>query len=149
MRAVRYHEFGGREKLQLEQIPQPELDGDNVLLQITRAGVSPLDDKVRNGVLPPAMRKPLPLIPGASAVGQVADPGASELAHGMRVLLCGWGYGTKLDGTWREFAAVPSSHLVPIPDGVTNDASEQQEAAGPRFRRMWPGSVPRRNHPAV
>ena len=37
MRAVRYHEFGGPEKLQIEQIPQPELDGENVLIQITRA----------------------------------------------------------------------------------------------------------------
>jgi NADPH:quinone reductase-like Zn-dependent oxidoreductase len=67
MRAVRYHEFGGTEKLQIEQIPPPELDGENVLVQITRAGVSPLDDKVRSGILPPTMRKPLPLVPGASA----------------------------------------------------------------------------------
>lgn len=74
MRAVRYHEFGGPEKLQIEEIPQSEPDGENVLIQITRAGVSPLDDKVRRGVLPPAMRKPLPLVPGASAVGHVADP---------------------------------------------------------------------------
>src|SRR5262245_4762716 len=119
MRAVRYHEFGGPEKLQIEQIARPELDGENVLIQITRAGVSPLDDKVRGGVLPPTMRKSLPLVPGASAVGRVADPGTSGHAPGTRVLLCGWGYGTKLDGTWREFAAVPSSHLVPIPDEVS------------------------------
>ena len=66
MRAARYHEFGGPEKLQIEQAPQPELNGENVLIQITRAGVSPLDDKVRGGVLPPTMRKPLPLVPGAS-----------------------------------------------------------------------------------
>jgi D-arabinose 1-dehydrogenase-like Zn-dependent alcohol dehydrogenase len=46
MRAVRYREFGGPEKLQIEQIAQPELDDENVLIQITRAGVSPLDDKV-------------------------------------------------------------------------------------------------------
>jgi NADPH:quinone reductase len=53
------------------------------------------------------MRKPLPLVPGASAVGRVADPGTSGHAPGSRILLCGSGYGTKLDGTWREFAAVP------------------------------------------
>jgi hypothetical protein len=35
-----------------------------VLIQITRAGVSPLDDKIRRGILPPRMRKPLPLVPG-------------------------------------------------------------------------------------
>jgi NADPH:quinone reductase-like Zn-dependent oxidoreductase len=78
MRAVRYHEFGGLEKLQVEQLLQPELDGENVLIQITRAGVSPLDDKVRRGILPRRMRKPLPLVPGASAVGRVAGPGAAS-----------------------------------------------------------------------
>jgi ornithine cyclodeaminase/alanine dehydrogenase-like protein (mu-crystallin family) len=64
--------------------------------------VSPLDDKVRRGILPPTMRKPLPLVPGASAVGHVADPGASGHAPGTRVLLCGCGCATKLDGAWRE-----------------------------------------------
>jgi hypothetical protein len=40
MRAARYHEFGGPEKRQIEHVPQPELNGENVLIQITRAGVS-------------------------------------------------------------------------------------------------------------
>jgi NADPH:quinone reductase-like Zn-dependent oxidoreductase len=115
MRAVRYHEFGGPEKLQIEQIPRPEPDGENVLIQITLAGVSPLDDKVRGGVLPPTMRKPLPLVPGASAVGRVADPGASGHAPGTRVLLCGWGYGTKLDGTWRNSPPYRLATSSPFP----------------------------------
>src|SRR5262245_35826997 len=136
MRAVRYHEFGGTEKLQIEQISRPELDGENVLLQILRAGVSPLDDKVRGGILPPTMRKPLPLVPGASTVGRVADPGASGHPPGTRVLLCGWGYGTKLDGAWREFAAVPSSHLVPIPDAVSNDDAAGL-VAGAGYLTAW------------
>jgi len=50
MRAVRHHEFGGPEKLQIDQIPQAELNGENVLIQVTRAGVSPLDDEVRGGI---------------------------------------------------------------------------------------------------
>jgi NADPH:quinone reductase len=136
MRAVRYHEFGGPEKLQVEQVSQPELDGENVLIQITRAGVSPLDDKVRRGVLPPSMRKQLPLVPGASAVGYVADSANSEYPAGTRVLICGWGYGTKLDGTWREFAAVPSSHLVAIPDGVSNDNAAGL-VAGAGYLTAW------------
>jgi NADPH:quinone reductase len=81
------------------------------------------------------MRKPLPLVPGASAVGRVADPGTSGHAPGSRVLLCGWGYGTRLDGT-REFAAVPSSHLVPIPDGVSNDDAAGL-VAGAGYLTAW------------
>jgi NADPH:quinone reductase-like Zn-dependent oxidoreductase len=62
-------------------------EGVNGLRLMHDVGVSPLDDKVRGGILPPTMRKPLPLVPGASAVGRVADPGASGHAPGTRVLL--------------------------------------------------------------
>lgn len=121
MHAVRFHEFGGRDVLRIDQLPQPEPDADSVVIRIARAGVSPLDDKVRTGVLPSSMHKPLPLVPGASAVGRVEDPGTSGHAPGARVLLRGWGYGTTRDGTWRELAAVPPSHLVPVPDDVSDD----------------------------
>jgi len=136
MRAVRFHEFGGPDTLRVEQLPEPRPDGELVLIRITRAGVSPLDDKVRAGVLPPSMRKPLPLVPGASAVGRVADSGGSEHAPGTRVLLCGWGYGTTSDGTWREMMAVPPDHLVPIPDGVTDDDAAGL-AAGAGYLTAW------------
>lgn len=88
MRAVRYREFGGPEKLQIEQIPQPELDGESVLIQITRAGVSPPDDKVRRGVLPPTMRKPLPLVPepASSSTRCPALPGPDQPGH--RLVQC-------------------------------------------------------------
>jgi NADPH:quinone reductase len=82
------------------------------------------------------MRKPLPLVPGASAVGRVANPGSSGYETGKRILVCGWGYGTKLDGTWREFAAVPSSHLVPIPDGVSDDGAAGV-VAGAGYLTAW------------
>ncbi|WP_242893150.1 quinone oxidoreductase family protein [Actinomadura litoris] len=125
MRGVRFHEFGGRDTLRIEQLAEPEPGAGNVVIRIARASVSPLDDKVRTGVLPPSMHRPLPLVPGASAVGRVAEPGPSGHAPGARVLLCGWGYGTTRDGTWRELASVPPSHLVPIPDDVSDE-----EAAG-------------------
>ncbi|NIH78897.1 quinone oxidoreductase family protein [Amycolatopsis viridis] len=136
MRAVRFHEFGGPEHLRVEQLPDPHPDGEHVLIRVTRAGVSPLDDKVRAGVLPPSMRKPLPLVPGASAVGRVTDPGGSGYAPGTRVLLCGWGYGTKTDGTWREVLAVPPTHLVAIPDGVTDDEAAAL-VAGSGYLTAW------------
>ncbi|MFC4053675.1 zinc-binding alcohol dehydrogenase family protein [Actinomadura syzygii] len=136
MRAVRFHEFGGRDALRIEELPHPEPDAGAVTIRIARAGVSPLDDKVRAGVLPASMRKPPPLVPGASAVGRVADPGASGHAPGARVLLCGWGYGTTRDGTWRELAAVPPDHLVPVPDEVGDDDAAAL-AAGAGYLTAW------------
>ncbi|WP_171068760.1 quinone oxidoreductase family protein [Actinomadura geliboluensis] len=77
------------------------------------------------------------------------DPGTSGHAPGARVLLCGWGYGTTRDGTWRELATVPPSHLVPIPDDVGDDAAGLVTGSGyltarlapTRTARMRPGQV--------
>jgi NADPH:quinone reductase-like Zn-dependent oxidoreductase len=136
MLAVRYHGFGGPDRLMVEQLPPPEAASGEVVVRVVRAGVSPLDDKIRAGVLPPGMLKALPLVPGASAVGVVEAPGSGGLDAGTRVALCGWGYGVSRDGTWRESIAVPPGHLVPIPDGVDDDAAGGL-VAGAGYLTAW------------
>lgn len=136
MRSVRYHDFGGLEQLRVDEMPEPDPAPGEVLVRLVRAGVSPLDDKIRSGVLPSSMVKELPLVPGASAVGIVETPGDSGLAVGTRVLLCGWGYGVSRDGSWQEAIAVASSDVVPIPDGVDDDAAGGL-AAGAGYLTAW------------
>jgi NADPH:quinone reductase-like Zn-dependent oxidoreductase len=136
MRSVRYHKFGGLEELRVDELPAPEPAPGEVLVRLVRAGVSPLDDKIRAGVLPSAMVKQLPLVPGASAVGVVELPGDSGLAAGTRVLLCGWGYGVSRDGSWQEAIAVAPTDVVPIPDGVDDDAAGGL-VAGAGYLTSW------------
>ena len=52
MRSVRYHDFGGLEQLRVDEMPEPDPAPGEVLVRLVRAGVSPLDDKIRSGVLP-------------------------------------------------------------------------------------------------
>ena len=49
MRAVRVHEFGAPEVMQIEEIPDPVAGAGEVLISIHAAGVNPVDTYVRSG----------------------------------------------------------------------------------------------------
>ncbi len=66
MKAVVINEFGGREKLTLDEVPTPEPAEGEVLVRIKAAGVNPVDWKIREGwlkdLLPyefPMFKKPM------------------------------------------------------------------------------------------
>src|SRR5262245_27198060 len=122
MRAIQIEKFGGYENLRLVELPAPKREADQVLVRMRIAPVTPLDDTIRRGHLPAAATKPLPLIPGGGGVAEVVDPGPSDLAAGALVLVTGWGYGMRLDGTWRELVALPVDHFLPIPAGLAPES---------------------------
>ncbi|MEO3827740.1 zinc-binding alcohol dehydrogenase family protein [Actinomadura sp. B10D3] len=123
MRAIQYERFGGYEELRPVKVPSPKGGDAKAVVRMSVAGVSPLDDTVRSGKLAAEMLKPLPIVPGASGVGTVTDPGASRLAPGTRVLVTGFGYCVGRDGTWRDFVEADPDHLIPLPDGVDDTAA--------------------------
>jgi NADPH:quinone reductase-like Zn-dependent oxidoreductase len=63
----------------------------------------------------------LPASPGIECVGTVQSlgEGVSGPALGTRVVLL------NVFGSWREFIAVPAEHVVPVPDGVSDDDAAQ------------------------
>jgi len=61
MRAIRYHEFGGPEVLQHEQIDPLEPNTDEVRIETRAIGVNPCDSLRREGL----WNDKLPLIPGS------------------------------------------------------------------------------------
>ncbi|MFI1759985.1 zinc-binding alcohol dehydrogenase family protein [Streptomyces sp. NPDC020571] len=64
-----------------------------------------------------------PLVPGGGGVGRIADPGATGLTEGTRVVVGGGGLGWGTDGTWREQLTANADQLIPVPDGVTDEAA--------------------------
>ncbi len=108
MRAIRITQFGGPEVLQLvEDEPDPTPPPGTQLLEITAAGVNYADThQAEDTYLAPAS---LPMIPGAEAVGRLAD--------GRRVvaLLAGGGYA--------ERAVVSPAVAFEVPDAVTDGAA--------------------------
>lgn len=140
MKAIRIHAFGGPEVLKYEDVPEPELLKDHVLVQVKACALNHLDLWIRKGI--PGIK--LPLILGSDVSGVVARVGeyVTDLKEGQRVLLapmracyhcefCLRGEhsfcrhfsvrGQYIDGGDCEYTAVPRVEVIPIPDTLTCD----------------------------
>lgn len=105
MRAIQIQEFGGPEVMEHVELPDPEPGDGEVVVEVARCGVNFADTHAtRDDYL---AKQTLPLIPGGEISGTTPD--------GRRVaaVLATGGYATHV--------AVPEGHLVPVPDGVSDD----------------------------
>jgi NADPH:quinone reductase len=117
MEAVIVREFGGPEVLGVEQMPDPEPGGGEVVVEVDFASITFVETQLRAGRPPrPEMLPSLPWIPGNGVGGVVGELGAgvrSEL-EGARVVSTTGG-----SGGYATRAAVPARGLIPVPDGLT------------------------------
>ncbi len=114
MRAVQIEEFGGPEKLELVDLPAPEVGEGQVLVRVTAAGVNFADThQTQNDYLSPTE---LPLVPGAEVTG-VVEAEAEGFRKGERVVaMVG-------NGGYAEYAAVPAAATFHIPEGIEDGAA--------------------------
>jgi NADPH:quinone reductase-like Zn-dependent oxidoreductase len=137
MKAVRIHEIGGPEVLRHEDIPDPPLRKDQVLVRVKACAMNHLDLWIRKGI----PKVPLPHILGSDVAGEIVEIGeyVSGFTVGQRVLLapmhfcnhcdkCSAGVqnqcreftvlGNAADGGNCELIAVPPVNVIPIPDSL-------------------------------
>jgi len=115
MRAVVVQEFGGPERLTVEERPDPAPGPGQVLVEVAAAGVNRVDVLVRSGAYHRAGAPPL--VPGLEGAGRVAalGQGVDGLAVGDAVLALG---ATNAPGFYAELAAVPQERVLAVPRGV-------------------------------
>src|SRR5437867_358417 len=138
--AVRFHEFGGPEKLSFEEAPDPKINPTEVLVRVRACALNHLDIWARGGTR--SERIPLPHISGSDISGEIAEVGRLVSGHskGEKVLIApgvscgvcdycanGWdslcesykiiGYETQ--GGYAEYAAVPGANILSIPDQLS------------------------------
>ena len=109
MRGVAYDRFGGEEVLHLrDDLPDPPVGPDTVLVRVHAAGVNPVDVAIREGRLAGAYPHHCPLTPGWDVAGVVeaAGPAVVDFAVGDEV----FGYVRRDDVQWGTTA-----ELVPAP----------------------------------
>jgi NADPH:quinone reductase-like Zn-dependent oxidoreductase len=128
VRAIGIHEFGGRDKLQLLDLPEPKVPPDFVKIQVRAAGVNPVDWKIREGRSEPRFPVVFPVVPGWDAAGIVAEvgPAVTEFAPGDEV----YAYCRKHflgEGTYAEYVSVPDTYVARKPESL----SFEQAAAIP------------------
>jgi NADPH:quinone reductase and related Zn-dependent oxidoreductases len=120
MKAIRVHEFGGPEKLKLEDVPDLQPGAGEVLVKVHAAGVNPFDTYIRTGAY--AMKPSLPYTPGADAAGIVLSTGkdVQRVKAGDRVYIAG-----SISGAYAEQSLCRESQVHLLPKNV----SFQQGAA--------------------
>lgn len=137
MKAVRIHQFGGPEVLMYEDIPDPTLRKDQVMVRVRACSLNHLDIWVRKGL--PGVK--LPHILGSDVAGEIVEIGeyVSGFKAGQRVVLSPMHYcghcgkcaaglqnqcreftvlGNAVDGGNCELIAATAANVIPIPDSL-------------------------------
>jgi NADPH2:quinone reductase len=111
MRAIRVHQPGGPEVLQLEDLEIPRPGPGQALLRIEAVGVNFIEIYHRTGLY----KQTTPFTSGSEAAGtvEVIGPGVTTVRPGDRV------GSVNVLGSYAEYALAPAERLVPLPDGVT------------------------------
>ncbi|SPQ97982.1 unnamed protein product (mitochondrion) [Plasmodiophora brassicae] len=121
MRAVRVDEFGDSSALSCADVDVPRVGPNQVLVQMSYAGVNFVDIYNRTGLYPLA----LPFTIGKEGSGVIVARGASvseaEFPDGHRVSF------VAAEGTYAEYVVVDADKTMPVPAGVS---LEQAAAVG-------------------
>src|SRR6202046_790088 len=114
MKAVVLHDYGGPEKLKFEDnVPEPQVSGNTILIAAAAASVNPIDWKLRSGAMQKMRPLTFPAILGRDVSGVVRAVGANgkHFKPGDRVLAFS-------NATYAELVAVNDSDVTHLPDGV-------------------------------
>jgi NADPH2:quinone reductase len=111
MKAIQITKTGGPEVLEVREMATPVAGPGQALVKIEASGVNFIDVYQREG----RYKVPLPFVPGQEAAGVIAavGPEVSGFKVGDRVAWC------HVMGAYAEYAAVPATMLIAVPDGVT------------------------------
>ena len=114
MKAIRVREYGGPERLELAEVPDPHPGPGEVLVRLSAAGVNPVDGYILSGSH--SIRPTLPYTPGSDGAGAVAEigPDVTGMTVGDRVYVAG-----SVTGTYAEQAVCHRASVHPLPSQLT------------------------------
>src|SRR5580704_4956408 len=114
MKAVRLYEYGGPENLKVEDdVPEPKLTADSVLVAAVAASVNPIDWKIRSGARQKDFPLTMPAILGYDVSGVVRAVGSN-----LRSFKPGDQVVAFAAAAYAEFVVVEGAVLTHLPDGL-------------------------------
>jgi alcohol dehydrogenase len=143
MRALVFHEHGDVSKLGIEEFPDPEIGAGDVLIRVRATSLNGFDPMILGGTT--GLKTPLPMIPCGDYAGEIVELGADvgdEWKVGDRVCPHPFVLGEGMTGETRlgaacEYARMPASNLIRIPEGVSDTAAASLPIAyGTAYRMM-------------
>jgi NADPH:quinone reductase-like Zn-dependent oxidoreductase len=119
VKAIAFTRFGDADVMSWQELPDPLLGPDQVLVEVKAAGVNPVDFKIRAGYLQGLLPHHLPLIPGWDVAGVVraVGIGVQDWRPGDEILA----YARKDHvqfGTYAELVALPDRMIARKPSNV-------------------------------
>ena len=141
MKAFILDRYGRSDRVRAGEMPDPELQADDVLVQIHAAGVNLLDSKIRNGEFKLFLRYRLPLILGHDVAGVVVQVGSRvrRFKAGDEV------YARPADGrigAFAEFIAIKEEDLALKPKALSMEEAASIPLVG---LTAWQALIERAN----
>lgn len=120
MKAMVLKQFGGVENFSIEDIPQPTLQANEVLINVKAIGVDQIDIKARQGIgMKSYIEKENPMIVGWDAAGVVTQVGSEvkdiEVGDAVFGTINFPGPGS----SYAEYVAAPADQLARKPEKIT------------------------------
>jgi NADPH2:quinone reductase len=117
MRVAQFSEFGGPDKLRIEEVPDPRAAAGEVVINVGAVGLNFFDTLVLKNQY--QVTPPLPFSPGAEVAGTIESlgEGVTGLEIGERVVAFIGGNGC------REKVVTKARNVIPIPDGVGDEVA--------------------------
>ena len=111
MKAVRIHEFGGPDRVQIEEVATPKVTRGKALVRIHAAAVNPVDWMVREHLYNPKGADRVPMTLGqdfAGVIEKIGSDSQTSLREGDEVF-------GEVFGSFAEYALVPLKDLLKKP----------------------------------
>jgi NADPH:quinone reductase-like Zn-dependent oxidoreductase len=119
MRAVLFHETGGPEVLNIEEVDRPEPGDGEVLIRVRAASVNPMDWKYRRGFIETAF----PAVPGRDGSGTVEESNDDRFSPGDDVF-------GNVANAQAEYATVSADAIAKKPEGLSHEQAAAIPVAG-------------------
>lgn len=115
MQVIQVQEYGGPERLELVDVPDPTPGAGELLVTVAAAGVNFRDVYERTGIYP----RPTPLRVGLEGAGTVTavGSGVTEFTVGDRVA---W---SNAPSSYATQVIVPEDEALPVPEGVSDEVA--------------------------
>ncbi|WP_338586764.1 zinc-binding alcohol dehydrogenase family protein [Paenibacillus sp. Y5S-9] len=115
MKAVVLEGACAPEELNVREVPIPEVKPGWVLIKIRAFGINRSEMYTRQGHSPSVQ---FPRIIGIECVGEIEDASDSTFQKGQHVASLMGGLGREFDGSYAEYALIPSEQVYLIPEGM-------------------------------
>lgn len=149
MKAIVIDGYGGPDRLQLRDQPDPKPSNGELLVRVRAAGVNPVDWKIRRGDLRMFLRIKFPYIPGGDIAGEVVaiGPGVTRFKPGDEVVAFvemarGGGYAelavVKESATALKSHALSFVEAASLPIAAATALQSLRDLGGLHHRRLGP-----------